>query len=133
MSARTQGKAMFRRARAEVLALDSLPPDGRVRAVHAHRRDIAPLEVMQLDPANTADAIAPIRARVNRCIRAGESAYLFIDEDLRVFVVSEAHTFCAKWCQQHAAWLVGVYSSARGRVQERIPEDISEHIQAIAP
>ena len=131
MSARTQGELRMARARAERTALESSPPAGRVRTVHAHRKDIAPLEATRMDPANPAAAIDAIRARVNRCIRAGVTTYLFIDEEFRVFVVSEVHASCARWAQQHGDWLVGVYGSARGRDQDQLADDLAERMKEL--
>lgn len=132
MSARTQGERQLSRARADRAALESSPPTGRVRSVGAHHKAIAPLEVARVDPHNLAPAIDAIRTRIGRSMRAGLVAYLFIDEELRVFVLPETHVACARWCEERAAAFVGAYGSARGGERDRLAEDIGAHLEELA-
>lgn len=132
MSARRH-RSTIERARTERAALESAPPAGRVRAVgsHAYRKNVAPSEVANLDPADTGPALDAIRRRIARCIRAGMKAYVFIDEGLRVFVLPETHIACSQWCEDRPASFVGVYGNSRGRAYATLDDDVAHQLKEL--
>lgn len=67
----------------------------------------------------------------------GCGAYLFIDSERRVYVLSEEQPMAQQWIVSKLNWLVGYYSTAghrRGVPRlsiDRMAEDVAEHLQSV--
>ena len=95
-------------------ALESTTADRRVRHVRGYRKDHAPHAITMIDPDNLAPTIRAIQGRMRQHQRAGGfTSYLFIDDQLRVYVMSESQSVVASWLRDHVDWLVSVYASRR--------------------
>lgn len=113
-------------------ALESTAPPSRVRLVNGYRKDHAPRPLLHFDPRHLPQALNGIRDRVRRHQRAGFRSYLFIDNDLAVFVLSDMQSVLTTWLRDHGDWLVGTYVGQRMRGPDRMREDIAAHLEELA-
>lgn len=106
-------------------------------AFHQFRQ---PVSFLTLDPANLEPDIVAIVARV-ACIERARScgAYLFIDPDLRAFVITEEKPMAREWLRTHFPWLVALYApkSTKGvpalaPTLQGVTEDVKEHLADLA-
>lgn len=137
MSARRH-RVTIERARTERVALEAEP--ARARVAHAYRRHVEPIPILRLAPdwrtaadELRAEGLGLMRQRIDRCMRAGMLAYLFVDPNLDAYVLAETHPAVERWCADRAASFVGVYGSSRGRGYARLAEDIDSHLEEIQP
>ena len=90
-------------------ALEAKKPRRRIRAGGVHQEH-APTVLAVLDPKSLIDAVLQVQSEVRRLQRTGAGSYLFVDPDLRVFVVSELRSVAAVWVKSHFGWLVAFYA-----------------------
>lgn len=111
-------------------ALESTATDSRVGRIRGpyrergpNRKDHAPLPMDTLDTTDFAPTIRAIQTRMRMHQRAGGfTSYLFIDEDLRVYLMSEMQSSAATWLRERPALLVGVYATRRADGKTRNPD-----------
>lgn len=94
-------------------ALEATAPRRRIRHVRSVHTEHAPAPVTVLDPEHLEPAIAAIRARVIRLKRSGAGSYLFIDDTMQAFVISELQSIATTWVREHFGWLVAFYAPRR--------------------
>lgn len=123
--------------------VEKTEPARKGRVVRAYRKDHEPHAITMIDPDNLAPTIRAIQGRMRQHQRAGGfTSYLFIDDQLRVYVMSESQSVVASWLRDHFDWLVSVYASRRpdGRTtnpdgtpfntatEAGLADDIGEHL-----
>lgn len=120
------GRQLRERAMRAAAALESAPAGRRVGRVKGFHKEHVPRAICIADPAHlelTADALLQ-RIRGNA---RGFANYVFIDDGLRAFVISDKQSVVRTWEREHLDWLVGVYATARGA--DNLAEDIAEHLK----
>lgn len=91
------------------------------------------LVVNPLAPQETAQALAnTIRGMLYRC---GCPVFLYIDDDMRAYVIPEDRPIAQQWVTDHFGWLVAVYAFVHRAGQPMlrptvagIGEDVGEHL-----
>lgn len=127
-----------------VAALEANEPHGRVRRVRSVHQDHTPDHVVVLDPSSVEPAVEVIRCRLRQVQKLGGGAYLFIDHELRAFVLTDLQSITALWVRDHLDWLVGFYASKRAKgvgrgnspylaaTQGGLVEDVQQHLHDLA-
>lgn len=120
-------------------ALDSQKRRVSVTAISASHRQYAPRIVAVVDPDYIAAAVQAIARRLDDVQRKqGIGGYVFIDDNLRAYVVTETQPIAATWVRERIKWLVGFYSRVKVEgvplsvpTPEGLAEDIGEHLQQL--
>lgn len=117
-------------------ALEASAPRGKVRRVRSVHQEHTPEHVVVIEPDEVGSAAEVIRCRIRRAQHAGGGAYLFIDEELRAYVLTDLQSIAATWLREHFDWLVGYYASKQGKgpnpyleaTQQGLIEDVGQHL-----
>lgn len=118
------------------MSVEARKPTVRIgrSAMHQSWRPVA---VATLNPASPTDAIELVLKRIRSTQAArGCGCYLFIDEELLVFVIPEEKTAATEWVKTRFRTLVGFYTTRhRGArdpwlapTMDGLVEDIAGHL-----
>lgn len=118
------------------MSVEARRPPGSIgrSAMHQSWRPVA---VATLNPASPEDAIALVLKRIRSTQSArGCGCYLFIDEELLVFVIPEEKSVAMEWVKTRFRTLVGFYTTRHRGARDPwlaptvdgLVEDIAGHL-----
>jgi hypothetical protein len=85
-------------------------------------QDHTPTPLVVINPKDLAPAVLVVRAEILRMQRKGAGSYVFIDNAMNAYVVSELRSVAAAWVRDRFTWLVAFYAPRRRDGSKRNPD-----------